>query len=188
MDFLDVLAQRHSVRDFADRAVPREVLQRVVGAASFAPSAMNEQPWRFYIAEGATRWRVNEIMAQSTVHLADYMDVLGPERYEAATRWYTDLGGAPVIVCVASPPSDDELNSINRLLSVGAALENVMLAATNEGLGACVITFAFWVRDELAEALGVPEDRKVIALVALGYPGVSPEPPAHSEDIAVFRE
>jgi nitroreductase len=188
MDFLDVLAQRHSVRDFADRPVPHEVVQRVVGAASFAPSAMNEQPWRFYIAEGAARSRVNEIMAQSTVHLADYMDVLGPKRYEEATRWYTDLGGAPVLVCLAAPMSDDELGSINRLLSIGAAMENVLLAATNEGLGACVITFAFWVRDELAEALGVAEDRKVIALLAMGYAGETPEPPAHSADIAVFRE
>ena len=188
MDFLEVLKNRHSVRDFADRPVPHAIIQRVVGAAALAPSAMNEQPWRFYIAEGATRARVGEIMAQSTVYLDDYMDVLGPEHYAEATRWYSDLGGAPVIVCATALDSDDELTYLNRILAIGAAVEHVLLAATNEGLGTCAITFGFWVRDDLAEAFGVPEGRKVVALVALGYPGETPPPPIHTEDVAVFRD
>jgi len=188
VDFTEVLNSRHSVRDFADRPVPHDVVQRVVGAAALAPSAANEQPWRFYIAEGATRARVGEIMAHSTVYLDDYIDVLGPEHYEEATRWYTELGGAPLVVCATALDSNDELTYLNRILAVGAALEHVLLAATNEGLGACLITFGFWVRDDLAKAFDVPENRKVVALVALGYPGETPPPPAHSEDVAVFRE
>lgn len=188
VDFQSVLARRRSVRDFADRPLPRAVVERILEAASLAPSAHNEQPWRFYVAEGAARARVGEAMAHTTVHLAEYMEALGPERYEEAVRWYTDLGGAPVVACLTAPASTDEFTLVNRMLSAGAALENVLLAATSEGVGTCVITFALWVRDELAGILGVPEDRVVVALIALGYPGQAAESPSHSSDVAVFRE
>ncbi len=188
MEFLDVVAARHSVREFIDRPVGHDVLQRLFEAASMAPSALNEQPWRFYVAEGETRARIGEIMAQSTVYLADYIDVLGPERYEEASHWYTDLGGAPLIIGITIPRTEDESTLIGRTISVGAAVENLLLAATNEGLGACMVTFSFWVRDELAEAFGLEDDRVVVGLIVLGYPGEPPEAPAHSRDVAVFRE
>lgn len=168
--------------------MPREVIERIFGAAALAPSAANEQPWRFYVADGDARARVGEIMAQSTVHLAEYLEILGPENYEAAMRWYSDLGGAPIVACLTAIECEDEFTFINRILSVGAALENVLLSATNEGIGACVITFAFWVREELAEALDVSEDRRVIALIAFGYPSGPAQAPPHSADVAVFRE
>ena len=79
MDFDRVLRERHSVRAYSPRDVPHDVLERVLDAASFAPSALNEQPWRFFVATGEARARVGEIMAQSTVYLEDYMEVLGPE-------------------------------------------------------------------------------------------------------------
>ena len=188
MDFDRVLRERHSVRAYSPRDVPHDVLERVLDAASFAPSALNEQPWRFFVATGEARAKVGEIMAQSTVYLEDYMELLGPEGYERASEWYTDLGGCPAVVAVAMPVSDDELTHLNRTLSVGAGIENVLLAVTNEGLGACSITFSFWLRDELARALEVPEDREIVALIAMGYPAEEPVAPPHSHDIAVFRD
>lgn len=187
MDFERVLRERHSVRGYSPREVPREVLERVLDAASFAPSSHNEQPWRFYVATGDARARVGEIMAQSTVYLED-MEVLGPEHYEQASKWYTDLGGCPVVVAVSMPVAEDPLTYLNRTLSVGAAVENVLLAVTSEGLGACSITFSFWLRDELARALDVPDEREIVALIALGYPAEEPVAPPHSHDIAVFRD
>jgi nitroreductase len=188
MDFRAVLERRHSVRDFADRPVPHDVLITVLDAASMAPSAHNERPWRFFVAEGGLRARVGQVMAQTTVHLGEYMDALGPERLEEAARWYTELGGAPVVVCLTAPRSGDDVTLVNRMLSLGAALENVLLAATAEGLGSCVITFAYWVHDELAEVFAIPDDREVVALIALGYPGPAAEPPARSSDVTASRE
>lgn len=188
MDFDRVLRERHSVRAYSSREVPHDVLERVLDAASFAPSSFNEQPWRFFVATGETRTRVGEIMAQSTVYLEDYMEVLGPEGYERATKWYTDLGGCPVVVAVSMTVAEDTLTHLNRMLSVGAAVQNVLLAVTNEGLGACSITFSFWLRDELSRELGVPEDREIVALIAMGYPAEQPLAPPHSHDIAVFRD
>ena len=188
MELEKVFRERHSVRRYAPRDVPHDVLERILDAAAYAPSAMNEQPWRFYVAIGETRTRVGEIMAQSTVYLEDYIEVLGPEEYELASQWYTNLGGCPVVVAVSMPVTEDRLQLLNRTISVGAAIENVLLAVTNEGLGACSITFSFWLREELARALEVPEDREIVALIALGYPAEEPVAPPHSHDVAEYRD
>jgi len=188
MELSDVIAARHSVRDFAARPVERTVLKKLLDAASLAPSALNEQPWKFYVATGETRARVGQVMAQSTIYLADYIELLGPDRYEEASRWYTDLGGAPIIVGVTIPKTEDVPALMSRCIALGAAVENLLLAATNEGLGACMVTFSYWVRDELGEAFGIDEDRVIAGLVVIGYPRGPVEAPSHTADVAVFRE
>jgi nitroreductase len=188
VEFSDVIKHRHSVRRFSEDAVDPAVLRSVLDAASLAPSALNEQPWRFYVATGATRARVGEIMAQSTVYLTDFIEVLGPDHYAEAQHWYTELGGAPVIIGVTIPDTGDEFMLLNRIMSVGTSVENLLLAAVNEGLGACSVTFSYWVRTDLESAFGVDPDRRIVSLIVLGWPDGPPAAPAHSRDIAVFRE
>lgn len=186
MEFWDVIDGRHSTRAYSEQAVPREKLTRILHAAAAAPSAMNSQPWRYHVAEGDARVDVGKLLAQATVHLTEYIEVLGPERYEAAVEWYSSLGNAPVVIGVSAPRSETEFDVTNTLLSVGASIQNVLLAATAEGLGACNITFAWWVREELGDRFGVSEDRDIVAIIALGYPSsaVQMASPPHREDVA----
>jgi nitroreductase len=185
MEFWHVIEGRHSTRDYAQRAVSREKLTRILHAAAAAPSAMNSQPWRYHVAEGESRIEVGKLLAQATVHLSEYMDVLGPDHYEAAVEWYSSLGNAPVVIGVSAPRSDTEFEMTNTLLSVGASIENLLLAAMADGLGACNITFAWWVRDDLRARFGVDEDREIVAILAIGYVGSqAPAAPAHREDVA----
>jgi nitroreductase len=189
MEFSDVIAQRHSTRDFADTAVERAALDWVFKAASSAPSAMNSQPWRYHVCIGESRLALGKIIAQATVYLEEYVDVLGPERYEDAVRWYSSMGSAPVLIGVSAPRTETDFETLNVLLSVGASLENLLLAATDEGLAACNITFAWWVRDQLDEFFGLAADRAVVAVIALGYPGVvPPAAPPKNENIAEYVE
>lgn len=189
MDFWQVLEGRRSIRDFRPDAVPHDVLERVIGGAGLAPSAMNTQPWMFHVCTGSTRAEVGEIVAQATVHLMEYMEVLGPERYEDAVKWYSSLGDAPVVVVVTMSQPDSEFDALNLTLSIGAALENLLLAARAEGLGACSVTFGWWVRDELKDSLGVPDGQMVASIVALGYPTeVPPVAPPRREGIAVWHD
>jgi nitroreductase len=189
MDVFEAFEKRHSVRSFRPDPVPVEMLERIMRAASLAPSAMNEQPWRFYVTTGETRRRVGEAMAQGTTHLEEFIDVMGSELHAQAVQWYSELGNAPVVVVCTMPRTDDEFWRLNKHLSIGAAIENILLAATGQGLGACNITFSFYVRDELAKTLEIPDDRTIIAIVAIGYPDeAQPEPTEHNPDVAVFLD
>lgn len=189
MELQRVIESRHAVREFTSEPVVREVLERVVRAAALAPSAANEQPWHFYIAMGEARQKMGAVIAQSTVHLQEFADVLPPSSLEAATHWYASLGDAPILVAVSMKAAVDELDTLNKQLSIGAAIENFLLAAVDEGLGACNITFSFWVRDELNEFLGLPAGETIVAVIAVGHPSSAPPlAPAHHFDIATYLE
>lgn len=187
MEFWEVIEGRHALRDFSTEPVSAALLGRIMHAAAVAPSAMNAQPWHFHVCTGESRAEIGRIVSQTTVHLTEYMDVLGPKRYEDAVGWYSSLGNAPVVVGVSAPVTDSQFDATNTLLSIGAAMENLMLAARAEGLGTCPITFAWWVRDELGQLFGLGEDRSVVAIIAMGYPGVIPAAaPPKGEDVADY--
>jgi nitroreductase len=174
MEFRDVVFGRHSVREFSAEPVDRQRIARVIEAARSAPSSQNEQPWRFFVTTGETRSKLGKVISQTTIHLSEYMDVLGPKGYEDAAHWYSELGKAPMLIAIASPYTEDSLSKLNRHLSVGAALENLLLAVVDEGLAACNITYSHWVEDEIAALLGVPDDWEVLTVVAVGFPADSP--------------
>ena len=189
MEFFDVVGARHSRRDFRPDPVPRETIEKVLAAAGMAPSSANEQPWTFYVATGASRLELGQIIAQSTVHLSEYMEVLGPKRYEEAVYWYSSLGDAPTLIAITVPAPDDDFTALNRYLSVGAALENLLLAATAEGLGACNITFSYWVKDEMAGFMGLPPETSIVTIVALGWPSdIPPAFPQKRDDVAIWLD
>jgi len=130
-----------------------------------------------------------QILSQHTHYLEEYLAVLGHEATQEQLRWYSELGGAPMIILCTMPRAEDSFSRLNKHLSVGAAIQNMLLAATAEGLGACNVTFSFWVRDEMAEALGIPEDRSIVALIVLGYPTDEPPvAPPKSGDIAEYLD
>ena len=169
--------------------MPRDLIEEVVGAAALAPSPFNEQPWRFYIATGRPRARVGEIMTQNTSYFEEFMAVLGIEPTAEQLRWYTDLGDAPVVVACTMPKVDDEFARLQKQITMGAAIENILLAATEAGLGTCNITSGYWVRDLLAEALEVPEDRTIIAMIVMGYQTEEdPISPPRESDITEFLD
>ncbi|MBA4370098.1 MAG: hypothetical protein C0418_00775 [Coriobacteriaceae bacterium] len=186
MEFREVIEMRHSCREFRPDPVPREVLDRLVHAAAMAPSAMNSQPAHLHIATGEVRDRVTAIMAQTTHHLQEYVELLPEDHLEAAARFFGTLGDAPVVVAMSVPETTDELERINEMIAAGCATQNILLSATDEGLAACNITFGFWVRDQLAEAFEVGAEREIVGLIVLGYSSAEPESPPHRSDIAEY--
>lgn len=189
MDFSRVVESRCSVRHFRRDEVPRDIVERVIHAATLAPSSHNAQPWRFHVTTGASRQSVGELLSQATVHLAEYMDVLGPKGYEDARVWYSSLGDAPVVIVVSTPGPGSGLDLTNKLLSIGASTENLMLAAADAGLGSCVVTFVWWIRNELAELLALPEGEEVVEIIALGYPDATPPArPARRADVVEWLD
>ena len=189
MDVYDSIASRRSVRHFDVKPVSRVTLERVLATTTLAPSARNEQPWRFYVAEGDTRLELGRVVSQTTAYIREYVDALGPEGYDRAVAWYSSLGDAPVLIAVTAPDSEDEFTATNRMLSIGAAIENLLLAATAEGLGTCVFTFSYWVKTELARVLSLSDACSVCCVIAVGWPSPDDRPrPERRSDVAVWLD
>jgi nitroreductase len=188
MDLYEVIGARRSVRAFSPQPVEREKLDRIFAAAAAAPSAMNLQPWHFHVAMGAAREVVGRTMAQSTLHLREYIGILPQEKLDFAERFYADLGQAPLVVAVSAPIMAEDLDKLNTYIGVGCAMENMLLAATAEDLACCSLTFSFWVRDDLATVFALPEDREVVALILVGYPVEKPLAPSHNMDVVTYLD
>lgn len=180
------LERRRSVRAFDGRPVDEESIRRLITAATLAPSRMNSQPWRFHVATGSTLRRVSEAMALSTAHAEEYLAVLGHEGVERVARFYADLGKAPAVIGISAPRTEDSFEARDDAISIGAALENLLLAACDAGLGACSLSVPRWVADRLAQVLQVPDDREVVLLVAIGYPDETPPARERRTDVVTF--
>lgn len=169
MELKDAIRSRRSIRAFDPRPVDREVIGRLIDAATYAPSRFNIQPWHFHVCTGEARKRVAEVMAMNTAYVQEYLDVLGPEGIEYAAKFYADLGAAPVIIGISSKRVEDPTEWLDDTIAVGAALENFLLAVVDEGLAACSLTAPHWIRDRLVEVFEIPEGSELMALIVVGY-------------------
>jgi len=161
MDFQDVIRKRRSIRHFLDRDVPQDVVFKLLDAARWAPTGGNLQPWEFVVV----RDRANrESLVNAT--FIGYMAKTGKPQ-----KWMLE---APLILaaCVnvkraVARYGSGELTRTNVLMDVGAAVENLLLAAVDMGLAACWV--AGFVQEKVAAVLKVPEGIKVLALIPVGY-------------------
>lgn len=152
MEFMDVISKRRSIRKFKSDPVPKEDIEYIVEAARLAPSWANSQCWKFVVVTDP------DIKA---------------ELAKAGNGW---IANAPVVITVCADPSRPGTKEDQEyyMLDVGIAMEHLILAAADRGLGTCWIG-AF---DEKAvkSALGVPDNIRVVASTPLGYPDQDPAP------------
>jgi F420 biosynthesis protein FbiB-like protein len=181
------LAARRSIRAFEPRTVDRATLDRLVAAACLAPAPHHSRPWRWCVIDTAAgkealatgmgaRWRVDltadgeeparidELVDASTVKLRTAPALLlgcltwdGLDRYPDERRTQAEWGMA--------------------VLSLGAAVENLMLAAADTGLASCWVAAPIFCPAEARDALALPADWSPQALVLVGHPDAEYRPP-----------
>lgn len=179
MDFYDVIKSRRSCRVFSDQPVEREKLERVVEAATWAPSGKNRQNCRVFVVTGQKKDELVSIADRSFPFIEESLKKLYDEKIVAFTRnFFRTLGGAPVLLVFYSAPTEE--GHFVDTQSVSAAVENALLAATFEGLGTCWMTNPVHLRDEVDGILGV-EGLDLVAFVPIGYPGKEPPTPPRKE-------
>ncbi len=176
----DIIQGRRSIRRYADRLVPDEVLRRLLEAACWAPSAHNRQPWRFAVLRDADmRARLAAAMARRFREDLE-ADGLAAEQVEAhVARSQARIGGAPVVIVLFLSMHDmdrypdarrQEAERTMAIQSVALAAQNLLLMAHAEGLGACWLCAPLFCPDIVRETLSLPDDWDAQALVTLGYP------------------
>jgi len=144
---MEAIRTRRSVREYTGEAVTDDELDRLLQAARWAPSGLNNQPWRFMKV-------TNRVLIDGLSELTKYRGV---------------VSGAEVLIAVFLD-GREIYDRTKDLQSSGAALQNILLAAHNMGLGACWLGEILNRRQEAEELLKVSGDLEMVAVVALGRP------------------
>ena len=178
--FWETVLGRRSIRRYRPDPVPRELIERLLTAAIWAPNAHNRQPWRFAVI---TRAESKEALAEAMAGRwrEDMLrDGLPPEEIEARVqRSHARLTQAPVLIlgCITMTDMDvypdPHRQNLERLMatqSLALALGNLMLAVHHEGLGSCWVCAPLFAPDAVRRALDLPEDWEPQAIVTLGWP------------------
>ena len=194
-----IIQERRSIRRFDGSAIPPETLQRVLEAATKAPSAHNRQPWRFVIITALEDKRslanaLGEELRED--RLADGDD---PGQIEKdVTQSIERITNAPVVViaCLSMEAMDvypDERRKtaeyIMAVQGVSMAAQNLLLAAHAEGLGACWLCAPLFTKDEVREELSLPDGWDPQGLIILGYPAEAGKkrPRRPMEEVSLWR-
>ncbi len=198
MDFFEVVRKRRSIRRFTEDTVKEQDIVAMLEAAGLAPSATNEQPWRFIvIRDKELRKQMQDMVnAMIDMRIEDEEDAARRRRI-GQMRFYSNyFGDAPVVIAVLSrpwPAAFPELQGQqpfdSGLQSVAAAIAHLLLAATALGYGSCWATSPVdFAGEELELMLGVEEPWSLVALVSVGMAARIPTPPPRKslEEIATF--
>lgn len=186
MEFMEVIKKRRSIRKYADRPVPPELIDEMLEAARLAPSGTNRQPWRFKVLTGPGREKIKKACPQKFVTEAPVLIVCCIELKaflkENVNRRLRELveGNAVLEEEVSEiyrrpmPVTLQEVKlTASAYVDLSIAVEHMVLAAANLGLGSC------WVRlmepETIHRALQLPESLVVGALLPVGYPAEDPE-------------
>jgi nitroreductase len=179
MNTLDAIAQRRSIRRFKDTPIPDEVVVRILEAAAQAPSGKNRQPWHFFVARGEKKAELVRILRQGVADLKARGFDAGSGAGSAAI-----MEQAPVALVVFNTDEErtvvrernyvDVLRNLINVQSIGAAIQNMSLAALELGIGSLWVGDAFYAYEQVCDWLG--EDHQLITAFALGY--TDEQPPA----------
>lgn len=146
MQTWDAIRSRRNVRQYTDRAVPTDDLDRILEAGRRAPSSRNWQPWDFIVVTDG----------HQLTELSNVWEFAG------------HVAGSAATIALVAPEPDDELHRDWLQYDLGQATMSMMLAATELGVGTGHAVVGD--QDLARTILGVPADRFVAYLVALGYP------------------
>ncbi|MBN2091246.1 nitroreductase family protein [candidate division KSB1 bacterium] len=176
MDTIEAIYQRRSIRKFKNTAVADEIIEKVLLAATQAPSGKNSQPWHFIVVKADKRAEMIRLMQ-------DGIDKRAAQGMETGSaKWSIRvMEQAPVTIFVFNTSEtniEKEKNFVQTLLNsvdvqtIGAAIQNLLLAAQHYGLGTLWICDVFFAYYELCAWFG--ENHQMIAAVSLGYPNEQP--------------
>jgi len=181
---LRTIRNRHSTRLFADRAVPENFIKTILGAANDAPSAHNQQSWKFVILSGARKRGLADLITGESAKF--------PRPASALLRMSArSIVEAPVVIAVANTGDlirhGTELFRVEKemgydffrtmeIQSSAAAVQNLLLAATSLGLGAVWLGILYLLKDDVLQFLDEPKG-EFMAVVPVGYPLKPPSGP-----------
>jgi nitroreductase len=212
MNVSEAILARRSCRAFKPDPVARETVAEILKLAINAPSANNLQPWEFVVVVGKDRERLSRVLLKAyhekaiscgsgavkplppairqhgldaQAEMKPFADKLGVSLDDLINEGSCNFYGAPVAIIICL----DDCFSSRQMVDVGTTVGYLVLAAQEKELGSCPIGLITDYADEIRETLNIPDNKRVIIGLALGYPDTtSPLAPFRSSraDVAGF--
>lgn len=197
-EIIDPIKDRRSIRKYKQLPLDKQIIDEIILAALLAPSAKNRQPWKFIVYRGEAKNDLLSEMEKGLVRERDATALL-PRSANGLPDAFNTLKimrEAPVLIVImgtngGSPfkqiTADERVTEICDTMSIGAAVENMLLKATELGIGSLWIANTCFAYDELASHIGA--EGQLVGAVALGYADESPNarPRKAFEDVVEYR-
>ncbi|MBS7632898.1 nitroreductase family protein [Candidatus Bathyarchaeota archaeon] len=157
-DLMEIIKKRRSIRAFTKKEIPTEIVEQLIEAARWAPSAGNIQPWDFIIV---TNYETKKLLTEAA---------LGQKFIEEAP--------VVIVVCADENRSSQDYGLRGKTLyclqDTAAATQNIHLLACSFELGSCWI--GAFREDKTREILKIPDGIRPVAIIPIGYPAETPKP------------
>jgi F420 biosynthesis protein FbiB-like protein len=177
MDVMEAINKRRSIRRFKSDPVSNDIIRTILDAGIKAPSGKNNQPWEFVVVTGDNRYEMVRIMKEGIKAFKEQHGSTGSAEYTVKV-----MEQAPVTIFIFNPNGTypwvektitQQIGETVDVQSVGAAIQNMILAAESLGLGSLWICDVFFAYEELCNWL--KKDCQMVAALSLGY--TDEEPP-----------
>ena len=177
MEFRDVLFSRRSIRKFTNDTVGDDVLLEALNMAILAPSAHNRQPWKFMIVSKEEKDKIAAALIEKTKDIEGHTGV--------HTAGIINDASKLVVVFIDNQISE---NRDMDILSIGAAIENMILSLNDMGLGSVWIGNTNIINEEISDILDV--DHETVSSIAVGVPNQSPKmrPRKPLDEVLIVRK
>lgn len=185
---LSILKERRSVRTYKQEKIEKEIIEKLIEFATWAPSAHNSQPWRFLVIEDSeVKVELAEAMADRWMKDLEKDGVPVDERVKLKRESINRFTQSPILIIACITLEDMERYPDARrqkcewtmaTQSLSAAIQNLLIAAAAYGLGACWCCAPLFCKEDVRRVLDIPEEVEPQALITVGYPAEEPLAPA----------
>lgn len=195
---MDSIEKRRSIRKYKTDPIEKPVIEEIIRAGILAPSAKNRQPWKYIVYTKSSKEQLLDAMEKGLIREKSGKALLPESAFGLPDAFHTlqIMRAAPVIIIILNENGRspyEEINTDKRVseicdsLSIGASVENMLLRATEVGLGTLWIANTCFAYDEMVEYIGT--ESQLIGAVALGIPDEEPvqRPRKPLKDVVEYR-
>ena len=195
---IQAINARRSIRKFQNKPISEQDIIDILQSGIKAPSSKNRQPWKYIVVQGKAKKEMLKVFREG-ISREETKDALLPQskKYISGAKYTVEiLEQAPVVIFAVNPlgkgvltdlTPEERIYEVCNIQSISASIQNMLLEATQKGLGSLWICDIYFAYAELCEWLNV--EGELLAAVALGYPDESPKerPRKKIEDIVEWR-
>jgi len=201
MTLSEILSSRRSIRSFKAELPSDQLISELIDAAVKAPSASNSQPWRFLVVKNHDIiLAMRKAVEKASEHILTLLDPPGQKIFTDYGKYFVRFAEAPVVIAPIfkvtnilsnylpdTLPDVTYMESQSAIISISLSVQNLLLMAHENSLGASVMTGPLIANNDLRQILSIPNKWHLAMLIPLGYPAEDPEPTTRKPADTVIR-